>query len=89
MQRFGTEQQDFLAAMYGDLTLIASRETGRTTGPFHGKNQSFRDGKNDSFGAVGWLYKGNAGAAVHLYENMYAKVRWTTNPFPHSFRTTR
>ena len=75
MQLFGTEPHDFLAAMYGDLMLVASRETGRTTGPFHGRNQSLREGKNDSFSAVGRLYKGNAGVAVHLYENMYAKVR--------------
>lgn len=74
MQFFGTEPHDFLAAMYGDLTLIVSHVTGRTTGPFHGKRQSFRDGKNDSFSALGRLYKGNAGVAVHLYENMYAKV---------------
>lgn len=74
MQLFGTEQHDFMAAMYGDLTLIVSRETGQITGPFHGENKTFREGKNDSFSAVGRLYKGNTGVAVHLYENMYAKV---------------
>lgn len=51
-----------------------SRETGQTTGPFHGKNKAFREGKNDSFSAVGRLSKGNTGVAVHLYENMHAKV---------------
>lgn len=74
MQLFGTNHHDFLAAMYGELTVTASREPVRITGPFHGKNQSFRMDKNESFSAVGRLYKGNAGVAVYLYENMYAKV---------------
>ena len=39
MQRFGTEPHDFLAAMYGDLTLVASRETGRSY-PGPGRAQS-------------------------------------------------
>ena len=74
LQRFGTEPHDFLAAMYGDLTLIASREAKRITGPFFGRNQSFREGKNDSFSAVGWLHSESNWVSVHLYENMYAKV---------------
>jgi hypothetical protein len=52
-QRFGTEQHDFLAAMYGDLTVFVSRDTAGTIGPFYGRNQTFREGKNESFSAIG------------------------------------
>jgi len=74
LQRFGTEQHDFMAAMYGDLTLFASRETRKTIGLFHGENKAFRKCKNDSFSAVGWLYKATTDVSVHLYENMHAKI---------------
>jgi hypothetical protein len=74
LQMFGTEQHDFLAAMYGDLTISLARESRVASGVFHGRNQSLREGKNDSFSAVGWLHKSSLGTGVHLYENVYARV---------------
>lgn len=73
-QMFGTEQHDFTAAMYGELTINLKRESRTSSGIFHGRNQSFREGKNESFSAVGWLYRGQNGFGVHLYENAYAQV---------------
>ena len=74
LQLFGTEQHDFLAAMYGDLTVLVSRGTGKISDSFHGRNKSFREDKNNNFSAVGWLHRGQSGVAVHLYENIHASV---------------
>jgi hypothetical protein len=74
MQLYGTERQDFLAAMYGDLTIFVSRTRGSTSGVFYDRNSSFREGKNDTFSAVGWLSRRPGGVFIHLYENAYAKV---------------
>jgi hypothetical protein len=74
MQLFGTEQHDFLAAMYGELTLVPSPGTSMLRGPFHGRNQSLREDKNVSFSAVGHLCGSTMQASVHLYENAYAKI---------------
>jgi hypothetical protein len=72
-QMFGTEPHDFLAGMYGDLTTMVSLETGKSSGIFHGRNKAFREGKNDTFSAVGFLSRSRSGASVHLYENMYSR----------------
>jgi hypothetical protein len=74
MQLFGTEPHDFLAATYGELTLLSSPGTTKLLGPFHGRNQSLREDKNISFSAVGHLCDLKSKATVHLYENTYAKV---------------
>jgi hypothetical protein len=74
LQMFGTEQHDFLAAMYGDLTIHVAKSGQPSSGIFHGRNKSFREGKNDSFSAVGWLYQSQSGIGVHLYENAHARV---------------
>ena len=75
LQMFGTDSHDFLAAMYGDLTMHASRTT-RALLPsiMHDRNQSFRDGKNNQFSAIGWLHRRENGLAIHLYENTFASV---------------
>jgi len=74
LQAFGTEQHDFLAGMYGDLTWYFAGEGIPNAGIFHGRNKSFREGKNDSFSAVGWLHHSQTGVGIHLYENAYARV---------------
>jgi len=74
LQLFGTEQQDFIAAMYGEPTVQISLETGKILDTFQGRNKSLRVGKNDSFSAVGRLRREAIAPRVHLYENMYAKV---------------
>lgn len=82
VQAFGTEQHDFIAAMYGDLTVLVSRETGKISDSFHGRNKSFREGKNDTFSAVGWLHRERSGVAVHLYQNMHARVSLDYDTLP-------
>ena len=74
LQAFGTEQHDFVAAMYGEPTVTVSVETGAILDSYEGRNKSFRAGKNEAFSAVGHLKQGSAGPHVHLYENVYAKV---------------
>ena len=70
-QSFGTEQHDFICAMYGDLTVDLSRES--FSKPFHGRNAKLRAGMNTSFSAVGHLrLLGTGAASVTLYENVYA-----------------
>lgn len=73
MQLFGTEQHDFLAAMYGDYTFHISRKTGLASEVFHGRNKAFREDKNSTFSAVGHLSTGLTGINVHIYENIHSK----------------
>ena len=74
LQTFGTEQQDFVAAMYGEPTVVVSVKSDAILDSFEGRNKSFRAGKNESFSAVGYLRQDNSAPLVHLYENLYAKV---------------
>lgn len=74
LQSFGTEQQDFIAAMYGEPTIRVSLDTGKILDAFHGRNKSLRAGKNDSFSAVGRLRREAIAPHVHVYENIYAKI---------------
>ena len=75
LQRFGTEQLDFVAAMYGEPTVLLSNESGQIVDSFHGKNKALRENKNNSFSSVGVLRVEPAGTvSVHVYENIYAQV---------------
>jgi hypothetical protein len=89
LQRFGTEQHDFLAAMYGELTMIVSRTGKSTSGIFHGQKKALREDKNNSFSAVGWLHRNQDGVAVHLYENMYAKLPLNYESLPPAMQYNR
>ena len=89
LQMFGTEQHDFLAAMYGDLTVYVGSARRPLAGVFHGLNKSFREGKNDSFSAVGWLYRGQFGIEVHLYENAHARIPIDFSALPLSIQFNR
>ena len=89
LQRFGTEQLDFLAAMYGELTMLVSVTPNSSSGVFHGRNRAFRENKNNSFSAVGRLYKDQDSVAVHLYENMYAKVPLNYGALPPAMQYNR
>ncbi len=74
LQRFGTEQHDFIAAMYGEPTVLLSVESGQILDSFEGRNKSFREDKNNSFSAVGRLRtEPNGELSVHVYENIYAR----------------
>ncbi len=72
-QAFGTEQHDFRAGMYGELTIYFSKENNSMSKVYHGQNQVLRIDKNESFSAVGWLYTNQNGTGVHIYENTFAK----------------
>jgi hypothetical protein len=89
LQRFGTEQHDFVAAMYGESTVSVSVNTGAVLGSLEGRNKSFRPGKNDSFSAIGSIRRTANGLEVHLYENLYAKVPLDYARLPECMRHTR
>jgi hypothetical protein len=52
LQTFGTEDMDFIAAMYGEYTKLIDRDTKQSLGWFNGRNQSLRESKNTQFSAV-------------------------------------
>ena len=75
MQMFGTEQHDFIVAMYGDLTAVL--KDSRIVELFYGRNSLLRENHNSSFSAVGHLLDSTLGPTVRLYENAFAQ-----NPLP-------
>ena len=89
LQSFGTEQHDFVAAMYGEPSVTLSLETGAIVDSFEGTNKSFHFAKNTSFSAVGHLKRSEAGPLVHLYENLYAKIPLDYGRLPAAFTCTR
>jgi len=72
-QSFGTEEHDFLAAMYGEFTVSISLSTNKIADSFHGRNRSLAADKNTSFSAIGGIYTRTGGASVVIYENVFAK----------------
>lgn len=71
IQLFGTEQHDFICAMYGELTVHLSN--GHLGEPFHGRNARLRTGANTSFSGLGHLRRlRGGGASITVYENVYA-----------------
>lgn len=90
MQEFGTGSHDFIAAMYGELTVVLNPDTNKITDSFHGRNRSLAAGKNTSFSAVGGLYKTATGPAVRIYENVFCeKNRLDFSLLPDCFEFTR
>jgi hypothetical protein len=84
-QDFGTSDLDFVAAMYGELTIAIDKGTQQTSEIFNGKNQSLQAGKNTSFSAVGRLRDRNGKTTVTLFENVYAQVRLPVEHLPRCF----
>ena len=76
-QVFGTEDHDFLTAMYGELTIRIRISDGAKAAPFHGRNAKFRKGAKLYFSAVGHLSSAAGDIRVRLFENVYAQ-----NPLP-------
>lgn len=90
LQLFGTEEHDFLAAMYGEPTVLLSPQSGQIVDSFHGRNKSFREGKNESFSALGFLRKERSGTVmVHIYENVHARIPLQFELLPHCFTFNR
>ena len=73
-QLFGTEQHDFLAAMYGEFTVSIDRTSKKIVDSFQGRNRSLAADKNTSFSAVGGIYTASGGISVVIYENVFAKI---------------
>lgn len=87
MQLFGTEDHDFTAAMYGDLTVVLGKLG--IEDMYHGLNASLGVAKNTSFSAVGCLRGTPQGPSVRLYENAFAKNRLDFDALPDCFEIVR
>ncbi|MDQ7838950.1 MAG: hypothetical protein RDU59_10735 [Thermodesulfobacteriota bacterium] len=88
-QMFGTEQHDFIDAMYGERTVVLDTDTNAITDSFQGGNRSLEENKNTSFSAVGLLYKKEDCAGVHIYENVFAKNPLEFSKVPNCIEVTR
>jgi hypothetical protein len=89
LQLFGTEQHDFLSAMYGELTIRIDRFTLEKSPMFHGRNARFRQDANTSFSGVGHLRRTIDGAHITVYENVYASQPLPFNALPPSIEVMR
>lgn len=85
MHLFGTENHDFIYAMYGDYTLVFNKSTGEITDSFYGQNQSLSETKNISFSAVGRLSPYFSRMKVTLFENVFSKVKIQYDRLPVCF----
>lgn len=83
MQLFGTEQHDFIAAMYGEMTL--ELKNSRIVDSYHGRNSLLRDDHNTSFSAVGHIRHSATGPIIRLYENAFARNSLNVVSFPSCF----
>ncbi len=88
-QGFGTEQHDFIDAMYGERTVVFDKDKNTITDSFQGGNRSLEENKNTSFSAVGLLYKTKDRAGVHVYENVFAKNPLDFSKIPNCIEVTR
>jgi hypothetical protein len=89
LQMFGTEQQDFVDAMYGERTLELDIKANAITDSFQGRNRSLRDNKNTSFSAVGYLKKTQRGIEVQIYENIFAENHLDFSKIPNCIEATK
>ena len=89
LQMFGTEQHDCVDAMYGERTLEFDTSTNAVTDSFQGRNRSFRNDKNTSFSAVGYLKKTRRGIEVQICENIFAENQLDFSKIPNCIEATR
>lgn len=80
LQLFGTERHDFIAAMYGEMTVVL--KGGKIVDSFQGRNSTLRQNHNSSFSAVGHLRRSPTGATVETYENIFARNRLDPSALP-------
>ncbi|HET9285456.1 MAG TPA: hypothetical protein VFR24_26195 [Candidatus Angelobacter sp.] len=93
---FGTENHDFIAAMYGAYTVVLKHPRMLEASPnikavdyVHGKDQYLQENKNTSFSALGRLYPVRGKLEVTLFENVFAKVRLPFDTLPSCFDVKR
>jgi hypothetical protein len=89
LQMFGTEEHDFIAAMYGEMTLLFDKRKNKFTDYYHGRNRSFSADKSTYFTAVGFLFRTKNGFGIHLYENVFAKHKLDFSRVPSCIEVTR
>jgi hypothetical protein len=89
LQMFGTEEHDFTAAMYGEMTLLFDKKENKFTDHYHGRNRSFSSDKSTYFTAVGFLYRTKNGVGLRLYENLFAKNKLDFSKIPSCIEVTR
>lgn len=82
---FGTENMDFITAMYGEYTVLFDKSERKITDSFYGKNQSLSVAKNTSFSAVGRLSPYFGKMEVTLFENVFSKVKIQYDKLPGCF----
>lgn len=85
MHLFGTENMDFICAMYGEYTVSIDKNNGKIVDSYHDRNQSFAISKNTSFSAVGRLAPISGGMKVTLFENVFAKNKIEFSKLPSCF----
>jgi hypothetical protein len=88
-QRFGTDDMDFIAAMYGEYTILIDKDTRQASEMFNGKNQSLQQDKNTSFSAVGRLSDRGGKTTLTLFENIFAHVKIPYEQLPPCFEVRR
>ena len=86
-QAFGTEDQDFTFAMYGEWTVFF--KNGEIEDSFNGRNSSLRPNANTSFSAVGHLRRTENGVKVKIFENAHARIPLPYDALPECFEVVR
>jgi hypothetical protein len=89
MQMFGTENHDFITAMYGEMTLVLNKAVNRFTDSFYGRNHSFNEEKSVYFSAVGFLSNIGGIVKVQIYENVFARNPLDYSKIPICIEATR
>jgi hypothetical protein len=89
MQMFGTEEHDFITAMYGEMTLVLNRSEHRITDSFYGKNRSFAEDKSVYFSAVGLLSNSGGTIRIRIYENVFTQNPLDFSTVPSCIEVTR
>jgi hypothetical protein len=72
---FGTEDHDFITAMYGEYTLLLDRSGKGIVDAFHGRNQSLRQDWNTEFSAIGRLATVSGRLTIKLFENVFSLLK--------------
>jgi hypothetical protein len=86
---FGTEEHDFIAAMYGERTLVIDKSPPEIVDAYYGHNHSFREARNTSFSALGLLRSNQGKLKVTLVENAFAKLKIPYDLLPAFFEVRR
>jgi hypothetical protein len=86
---FGTENFDFIAAMYGEYTIVLDRESGKQLDAYYGRKNSLAPERNTSFSAVGRLLPVRGKLEVTLFENAFAKIKLPFELLPSCFEVRR